>query len=353
MSDSEEEGPKVETRGAIIQRHKKEAKALKAQTTKMGKKKKDEIAILETDLQTKHDAELAAFDAGGGAAEGSTPDVGTALEGIEKLTLDTQEEQENDLSVGEFFSETSQTSKAQKRKAAKQKAEADREAEVKLEKSQMGDSDRLLEEQAMQAMLSGAELRMCDVKADGHCLYRSLEMQMPASDYLQIRATCAAHLRAHADQFAAFAEGCEGEEGFAKYCDQVEGSAEWGGHLELQALSAALKRCIKVYSVGMPLLQFGEEFAAEGEGTETLHLAYLKHYFGLGEHYNAVVAAEESEWKEIIKEVKEVDPLRERKADKVDKYFDEEEVVRIGKRTPAGQRRKKDRQPKPQPPTKP
>jgi hypothetical protein len=59
----------------------------------MGKKKKDEIAILEADLLAKHDAELAAFDAGGGAAEGSTPDVATALEGIEKLTMDTQEEQ--------------------------------------------------------------------------------------------------------------------------------------------------------------------------------------------------------------------------------------------------------------------
>ena len=64
----------------------------------------------------------------------------------------------------------------------------------------------------------------------------------------------------------------------------------WGGQLELQALSAALRRCIKVYSVGMPLIQFGEEFAGGGAAPPPLHLAYLKHYFGLGEHYNAVLA---------------------------------------------------------------
>mmetsp|Transcript_30308 Transcript_30308/g.66211 ORF Transcript_30308/g.66211 Transcript_30308/m.66211 type:complete len:303 (-) Transcript_30308:267-1175(-) len=289
MSDSEGEGPKVETRGQIVQRHKKEVKALKAQTAKMGKKKKDEIAAMEAELQAKHAAELAAHDAGG-AAEGGAEESSSerATQGIENLNIGTAEDQES-AGTGEF-----KMSKAQKRRAAKQKAEADREAEIELEKSQMGDSDRLLEEQAMKALLSGSRLCMRDVKADGHCMYRSLAMQLEGdSDYLKLRALCAQHLSQHADQFAAFAEGCEDdEEGFAKYCEKVESSAMWGGQLELQALSAALRRCIKVYSVGMPLIQFGDEFAGAGG---PLHLAYLKHYFGLGEHYNAVLGASEAE----------------------------------------------------------
>ena len=36
----------------------------------------------------------------------------------------------------------------------------------------------------------------------------------------------------------------------------------------------------------MPDVAFGEEYASKSEG-KCVHLAYLKHAFGLGEHYNS------------------------------------------------------------------
>ena len=42
----------------------------------------------------------------------------------------------------------------------------------------------------------------------------------------------------------------------------------------------------QVHSVGMPDVAFGEEYAGKSEG-KCVHLAYLKHAFGLGEHYNS------------------------------------------------------------------
>jgi hypothetical protein len=73
------------------------------QAVKMGKKKNDEVAKLEGELQAKHDAELAACDAcegeggeeGGGEAADSAPepDTASASEGIEKLNLDSEEMQ--------------------------------------------------------------------------------------------------------------------------------------------------------------------------------------------------------------------------------------------------------------------
>lgn len=45
-----------------------------------------------------------------------------------------------------------------------------------------------------------------------------------------------------------------------------------------------LQQQIKVYAVGMPPVTLGDEHAAAG----TLTLCYMRHAFGLGEHYNSV-----------------------------------------------------------------
>ena len=47
-----------------------------------------------------------------------------------------------------------------------------------------------------------------------------------------------------------------------------------------------LARSFAVFSATAPLLVTGEEYADNGP---RLELCYHKHYYGLGEHYNAVV----------------------------------------------------------------
>ena len=56
-------------------------------------------------------------------------------------------------------------SKAQKKKAQKAKAEADRESRIKEELSNMGDSSRVLEEQALAQKLKPHGLAVFDIKA--------------------------------------------------------------------------------------------------------------------------------------------------------------------------------------------
>lgn len=48
-----------------------------------------------------------------------------------------------------------------------------------------------------------------------------------------------------------------------------------------------LRRPIKVYTAGLPSLTLGEEFNGSAD---PLQVCYLRHAFGLGEHYNSLEA---------------------------------------------------------------
>jgi OTU domain-containing protein 6 len=63
--------------------------------------------------------------------------------------------------------------------------------------------------------------------------------------------------------------------------------AEWGGQLELRAISSSFETCIIVYEATSPVLKMGEEFLS----TEVppVRLSFHKYYYALGEHYNSVV----------------------------------------------------------------
>ncbi|CAN0210293.1 unnamed protein product, partial [Hapterophycus canaliculatus] len=91
-------------------------------------------------------------------------------------------------------------------------------------------------------------------------------------------------LRSSPDDYVPFLDGLEAGPEFEQYCGKVEGSAEWGGQVELQALCSALEVPIEVFSAMSPPLLLGEQF----EGPPLL-LTYHEHYYALGAHYNSVV----------------------------------------------------------------
>ena len=78
----------------------------------------------------------------------------------------------------------------------------------------------------------------------------------------------------------------ESDDAFEAYCARVEARAEWGGQPELLASSRVLGRRVIVHAAGAPVVSMGE---GEGGDAAALHLAYHKHYYALGEHYNAAV----------------------------------------------------------------
>ena len=67
-------------------------------------------------------------------------------------------------------------------------------------------------------------------------------------------------------------------------------TASWGGQIEIQALSDALRTPVEVYAADQPVLVMGELYGgANGSGLQPLRVTYHRKYYTLGEHYNSVV----------------------------------------------------------------
>jgi OTU domain-containing protein 6 len=97
-------------------------------------------------------------------------------------------------------------------------------------------------------------------------------------------------MREHAEDFAPFLGMLPDDAEYQGYCDKVAsvGDAEWGGQLEIRALCWSLGRRVVVYSADSPLLTMGEE-ATSDPTLPPLKLAYHRHYYALGEHYNSII----------------------------------------------------------------
>lgn len=101
----------------------------------------------------------------------------------------------------------------------------------------------------------------------------------------ELRKLAAAELRTHIERYLPFfeTETDSAEEAFLQHCAKVESTAEWGGEIEIQALSNRLKRKIVVYS-----LELGEKMTGKDFEKEPLRLCFMRHAFQLGAHYNSV-----------------------------------------------------------------
>lgn len=155
-----------------------------------------------------------------------------------------------------------------------------------------------------------------EIRADGHCLYSAFADQMEfkgmslgdtkgmepkvglfktfsnglrgsspedqVERYKVVRRAAGDYMIQHPDDFAPFLD-----EDFGGYVHKVKDTAEWGGQLELMALA-------RRYDVQINVIQGDgrvEEIVPEGKANDEatiLWLAYYRHGFGLGEHYNSL-----------------------------------------------------------------
>ena len=282
--------PEGESRGQLLQRHKREVLGHKKAAKQLGKARKDEAQALERAMLARHAEQLAALEArlaGGAAApEAAAPEAAAAAPAAEAAAGGAEPKK----------------TKAQKRREKRAKEEAEREARIAEHKANIGETKKMIEDDRIAELLGGLSLGVWEVLADGHCLYKAVEDQLgligypDPPDYLALRRTAAGHMRAHAADFMPFIDededglpraddGTTLEERFAKYCHAVEHTAAWGGQLELQALSKALGVRIHVVSADMPIVRMGEGEA--GYHAEPAIVSYHKHAFSLGEHFNS------------------------------------------------------------------
>jgi OTU domain-containing protein 6 len=165
---------------------------------------------------------------------------------------------------------------------------------------------RQIEIDAMKELyLNPHKLQIEEIAADGNCLYRAIARQLDYlnddsaatdNDFEQMRKACADQLLKLREEYEPFADLSEyNVSSFEEYVDCVRGSSEWGGHLELRALSSALQKTIVIYSAdGAPLhikCNDDSDDKSKEEDTDTgiIRLSFHRRYYALGEHYNSVV----------------------------------------------------------------
>lgn len=158
-------------------------------------------------------------------------------------------------------------------------------------------SAKVIEIDAIKIKIKPLNLVMIDIPADGNCLYSSIADQMKrkyktsSHNYKSIRMICADYLKSHKSEFEGFlASGTEGDGvSYEAHINIVRNSSEWGGQLELSAISHALKQAIHVYSANEPTIIMGEEYDSNDKSDPPLRISFHKSYYALGNHYNSII----------------------------------------------------------------
>lgn len=292
----------TETLEQMQTRHRRELKDLQGRIT--GKKKNatkktrkgvnDECAEMERQLRDKQAAEIAALNPSESKNEENEDD--TASEAGDKPEEDKLAEETQKLSVSEPVEQQQQQPgkkrNRQKERMARRAAEQEAEAQRAEEEASNMTNYRAKESEYMKTTFEKHGLVEKDIAPDGHCLFSAVADQLgqndiPLSDgatqepaYKTVRRVASHYMLEHGDDFAPFLE--EDLEGYAR---KMRDTAEWGGQLELMALARQYKAEIRVVQDGR-MERIGEEEGAESG--KTLWLAYYRHGYGLGEHYNSL-----------------------------------------------------------------
>ncbi|XP_029416755.1 deubiquitinase OTUD6B isoform X3 [Nannospalax galili] len=267
----------------LVRRHRKEKKELQAKiqgmknaVPKNDKKRRkqltEEVAKLEKEMEQKHREEL------------------------EHLKLASKENKIDSVAVNisnmVLESQPPRISKAQKRREKKAALEKEREERIAEAETENLSGARCREAEKLAQILAARELEIKQIPSDGHCMYRALEDQLRDQDCAltvpALRKQTADYMQSHAEDFLPFLTNpSTGDmytpEEFGKYCEDIVNTAAWGGQLELRALSHILQTPIEILQADSPPIIVGEEYPKN-----PLILVYMRHAYGLGEHYNSV-----------------------------------------------------------------
>lgn len=285
-------------------RHRKEHKDLQARVTqkkktatkKTRKGVNSECEELERQLKEKQAQEIAALNGDSVPdvndvpeldEEPAEPEVNGVAESLEKFSIS-----EPPASEGGQPKKRNRQKERLARRAAEQEAAVE---EAKKEAANQPDQ-KAAERSLMLKQFESRGLVEKLIRPDGHCLFSAVADQLSQADiplgansdaeakedqrYKVVRKAAAKYIEGHPDEFMAWLD-----EPLPAYVEKIRDTAEWGGHLELLALA-------KTYNVEICVLQNGPdqkiEPGTEGKEREKIWLAYYRHGFGLGEHYNSL-----------------------------------------------------------------
>ncbi|PFH61450.1 hypothetical protein XA68_17354 [Ophiocordyceps unilateralis] len=282
-------------------RHRREVKDLQGRITnkKKNASKKtrrgvnSECEDLERLLRERQAAEVAAIESQSPEAEVDEADDNDDDDDKE-AEAEPAQEKTRATSHGQ---EAATRKEAQKKRNRQRDRLARRAAERTAQAQRAGDEaacmtdHRANESQEMTKAIESHGLIEHPVPPDGHCLFsavadqlsqRAISLGGDASEpaYRRVRRAAVAYMVENADEFAPFLS-----EDFDVYVARMRDTAEWGGQLELTALARRFGAEIRVLQHGRVEVVGEDEGKATGR---TLWLAYYRHGYGLGEHYNSL-----------------------------------------------------------------
>lgn len=298
-------------------RHRKEQRDLQsriAQKKKSATRKtrngvNDECEALQRELTDGHQAEIACL-AGEVSVNGidnlqiNDNDDPTAVPSTqperESNSTQEQENQAAENSGPHIPQPPAKKPNRQKARLARRAAEQEAQAAQAAEEAANLPDLRGKEREIMLERFKKLGLKEREIQPDGHCLYSAVSSSLgdigvgltpnmePAvsangkqeEGFRLVRSAAAQFIEEHPDDFAPFLE-----EPLDFYTHKIRATTEWGGQLELQAIARA-------YGVEINVVQGDgriEKIESNGDDEDKkIWLAYYRHNFGLGEHYNAL-----------------------------------------------------------------
>ncbi|KAH8434967.1 deubiquitinase OTU2 [Aspergillus melleus] len=317
----------------LLAKHRKEQKDLQARITQKKKSatKKtrrginDECDRLQRELSDRHQSEIAQLN-------GEPTEPVDALEDLDLNDTDGENGNADDADKSQppqtpetpadmTLPSSEPTSGARQKKPNRQKARLARraaeqaaQAEIAAEEAAKQTDHRGNEKEVMDGVFKRLGLKEIEINPDGHCLYSAIASQLEESGlglkpdpkrivlqpptqsrvetvtspmhdgYRAVRAVTADYIVEHKDDFEAFME-----EPLDQYTRKIKLTAEWGGQLELQAIARAYGVEINVIQGDgrIEKIESGDD-SLDAENKRVIWLAYYRHTYGLGEHYNAL-----------------------------------------------------------------
>lgn len=203
------------------------------------------------------------------------------------------------MSSGGFrYVETNKVSKAQKRRDAKAAKKTEQLKRIEDAEKLDEHKERRTEQENLDRLLSSKKLKIYDIEADGDCLYRAVVHQLSLADdsderltLREIRDKTSQYMLDNADNFMPFLSTDQGDmmsmNEYKNYCARIAKTNDWGGHLELTAISQFTKKPIHIYQADTrsPLVIEPQVKSVK----RPILLSFHKHLYHLGEHYNSLV----------------------------------------------------------------
>ena len=305
---------------ALQAKHRKEQRDLQSQITqkkksttkKTRKGVNDECDTLQREFEERQRVEIEnlvsgsitthvrSLDDGNDLTENARPGQPEIESSAEEVTKSTPCNGANSAAV--TSPQQQQQSQLQTKKPNRQKARlARRAAEQEAQAAQATEEAanlpdlRQQELAGMRKHCERLDLAEISIRPDGHCLYSAVATQLPATllhensteslkssmPHHKVRFTASNFIAENPNDFSAFLE-----EPLDVYVAKIKDTAEWGGQLELQAIARAYKVGINVLQADGRIEKMGPDSSASDP--PAIWLAYYRHSFGLGEHYNAL-----------------------------------------------------------------